>query len=121
MTRLNVVDTNSPAPTVANGAQVTASSFVAGSHDTAGIVNFTTSAAPAAGVQVTVTFGTPIAGPVFVSLDAGNNNASGAAAVANANAQVTTDAQGRSTGFTVNTQAAPGASTAYALNYSVLT
>jgi hypothetical protein len=120
VSRLSVNDQGA-APTAVIGAQTTAAGIAAGSHDTAGVVTFTTSGAAAAGVQTTVTFGTPINGPVFVSLDAGNTAASGSAPVANANAQVTTDAFGRSTGFTVNTQAAPANTTAYALVYTVMT
>lgn len=97
------------APTVANGAQTTGSTVVAGSTDVAGAIQFTTTATPAAGVQATVTFSRTFTVPPAVVL-CWNGATAGTVLTANATA----------TGFTISVGTALAASTTYTVAYVVI-
>lgn len=104
---------NGAATAVANGAQATAAA-VAG-NDTAGNITFTTTAAPASGTQVTVTFGTGYGAAPKAVLVVPSNAASGLAAAGQVFAGSIT-----ATGFVLQAGAAPAASTAYSYTYLVV-
>lgn len=100
--------TTAPAAAAA-GANVT-SAIISNGTDVAGFIDITSSGAPAAGAQATVTFDAPYATAPMVVMMAANGPAAGIGAYVTRT----------TTGFTVNFIGVPAASTSHQFYYQVI-